>query len=463
MRFTSNLLIAVAAAAAASHLVQAVPHQLPFLGNSGSDAIVDSAVPITDAQLDHGLWREQHTAGLPPNVPSLDSLAAALDPDHFAQLISHIAALPEARTVALSERPEDVYTVSEGMKAVLVYAGIKFMDITDHLGTTEANTVPVSDEVAGDDSGSGKHGHGHGDAEPLPSKIKYGVKDLEKRFYKDIDTKRMKAFLTKFSSFRTRYYRSSTGKESQAWLLSQVREIANSNEHLNMTVSEFAHPWGQNSIIARLPVATNVQSKGKVVVGAHQDSTNLLPFLGAPGADDDGSGTTTVIEVLHLLTANGYTPPSYDIEFHFYSAEEGGMLGSNAIAADWAKQGVDAERIRGMLQMDMTAYVKPGTQERIGIVNDFVSPELTSYIKGLIDEYNTIPWVDSKCGYACSDHSAWTKVGVPSAFAIEATFEDSNTRLIHSSGDVLTAPGFSFDHMAQFVRLSTAFVMELAA
>ena len=76
--------------------------------------------------------------------------------------------------------------------------------------------------------------------------------------------------------------------------------------------------------------------------------------------------------------------------------------------------------------MDMTAYVKPGTQERIGIVNDFVSPELTSYIKGLIDEYNTIPWVDSKCGYACSDHSAWTKVGVPSAFAIGAS-----SRYIH--------------------------------
>ena len=55
--------------------------------------------------------------------------------------------------------------------------------------------------------------------------------------------------------------------------------------------------------------------------------------------------------------------------------------------------------------MDMTAYVKPGTEERIGIVNDFVSPELTAYIKRLIEEYNTIPWVDSKCGYACSDHT----------------------------------------------------------
>ena len=55
--------------------------------------------------------------------------------------------------------------------------------------------------------------------------------------------------------------------------------------------------------------------------------------------------------------------------------------------------------------MDMTAYVKPGTQERIGIVNDFVSEGLTKYIKTLIEEYNTIPWVDSKCGYACSDHT----------------------------------------------------------
>ena len=208
MRSTGTLLVA---AAAAFHLVQAVPHrwQLPFLGGGSSGSSDDGfikAVPITNAQFDHGLWRSQHTTGLPPHVPSLESLAATLDEDHFAQLISHIAALPERRTIALSERPEDVYTVSEGMKAVLVYAGIKFMDITDHPGT-EANTVPVAVRVAGDDSGSGsgKHGHGHGDAEPLPSKIKYGVKDLEKRFYKDIDTKRMKAFLTKFSSFRTRW------------------------------------------------------------------------------------------------------------------------------------------------------------------------------------------------------------------------------------------------------------------
>ena len=147
---------------------------------------------------------------------------------------------------------------------------------------------------------------------------------------------------------------------------------------------------------------------------------NLLPFLSAPGADDDGSGTITLLEVLHNLVNASYSPTSYDIEFHFYSAEEGGMLGSNAIASDYNTRyhaGQD-EGVRGMLQMDMTAYIKPGTEERIGIIEDFVDPDLTNWIKGLIKEYCDIPTVVTKCGYACSDHTAWTKIGVPSAFAI---------------------------------------------
>lgn len=121
----------------------------------------------------------------------------------------------------------------------------------------------------------------------------------------------------------------------------------------------------------------------------------------------------TLLEVLNLLVKDGYSPLSYDVELHWYSAEEGGMLGSQPLAASY-----DPANVRAMLQMDMTAYVKPNTKERIGIIEDFVSPSLTEWIHDLIDEYLTIPSVRTKCGYACSDHSSWTKVGVPSAFAI---------------------------------------------
>lgn len=75
------------------------------------------------------------------------------------------------------------------------------------------------------------------------------------------------------------------------------------------------------------------------VLGAHCDSiNNENPFFPAPGADDDASGTVTILEayrgwflftnLLHqdlthltaLLRAE-YIPTS-PLEFHFYSAEE---------------------------------------------------------------------------------------------------------------------------------------------
>lgn len=40
-----------------------------------------------------------------------------------------------------------------------------------------------------------------------------------------------------------------------------------------------------------------------------------------------------------------------------------------------------------MLQMDMTAWVKAGTKERVGIIQDFVDPALTEFVESLVEEY----------------------------------------------------------------------------
>lgn len=61
------------------------------------------------------------------------------------------------------------------------------------------------------------------------------------------------------------------------------------------------------------------------------------------------------------------------------------------------------------------------------VIQDFVDPGLTEFVEKLIKHNLDIPSVPTKCGYACSDHSSFTSKGWPSAFAIEATFEDSNT------------------------------------
>jgi len=110
----------------------------------------------------------------------------------------------------------------------------------------------------------------------------------------------------------------------------------------------------------------------------------------------------------------------------------------------------------------MTAWVKSGTPEQIGIITDFVDPDLTDFLRKIVDEYAEIPSVDTKCGYACSDHASWAKIGAPSAFSIESSFEDSDNH-IHSTSDRLDiSDEFSFAHMKQFSRVAAAFAVELA-
>lgn len=184
-----------------------------------------------------------------------------------------------------------------------------------------------------------------------------------------------------------------------------------------------------------------------------------FPYLPAPGADDDGSGTVTQLESLRALLALGWKPSHSDVEFHFYSAEEGGLLGSQAVARSYAESG---KKVRAMSQFDMTAFIKAGTNATIGVITDVVSPELTAFNRLLIDEYLDVPWVDTQLGYAGSDHASWTKVGVPSAFSVEAAFGDCNLKRIHTTSDTFTHDEYSFDHILRFSRLSSAFIIELA-
>jgi len=109
----------------------------------------------------------------------------------------------------------------------------------------------------------------------------------------------------------------------------------------------------------------------------------VLAKLTFSGADDDGSGTTSSLEGLKALAHANFTP-SLPVEFHYFSAEEGGLLGSQAIAKSYEEEG---RKVLAMLQMDMTAWVKKGTEERVGIIQDFVDPALTSFIEELIAEY----------------------------------------------------------------------------
>ncbi|CAA7259515.1 unnamed protein product [Cyclocybe aegerita] len=331
--------------------------------------------------------------------------------------------------------------------------GLKFFDITEAQDLGSSTRLVLKQDTF-----------------PIPN-----ATETVRPILKKLSVKGPRENLEKFSSFRTRHYRSDTGKESQKWLLTKIFEITSeyASESLrdNIRTTEFTHSWGQNSIITRIKGSSSTDD-GVVVIGAHQDSTNMWPFLPAPGADDDGSGTVTILESYRSLLAADFHPVR-TIEFHWYSAEEGGLLGSQAVAKDYAQRSVN---ILAMSQFDMTAWVKKGTREEVGIITDFTDEGHVT--NALVDLYLDIPYVETKCGYACSDHASWGKAGYPSSFTIgqskspfgvyslnfhipESSFENSNKN-IHSTNDRIDiSDEFSFDHMLEFSKLAVAFAVEL--
>ncbi|KAH7014221.1 uncharacterized protein B0I36DRAFT_255752 [Microdochium trichocladiopsis] len=332
--------------------------------------------------------------------------------------------------------------VTEDEKWALKRAHIRFFDITDQ-GDELAVFSPPSVQAFAD---------GEMTIQAFPTTLTQGtaVRSLIAKY--SIDN--VRTTLTKFSSFFNRYYRSTYGVQSAQWLFDTVSATIAASGAKNVSVRKVTHTFSQFSVVATI---TGTSAK-TVVVGAHQDSINQgNPSNGeAAGADDDGSGSMAILEAFRVLLTDakivaGQAPNT--LEFHWYAAEEGGLLGSQAIFQQYAR---DGRNVAAMLQQDMVGYSPKGV---FGVITDNVSSTLTSFTRLVIGAYTSIKSVDTKCGYACSDHASATRSGYPSAFVFEASFSDSNPN-IHSVRD--TIDKVNFPHVLEHGKLILGFMYELA-
>jgi hypothetical protein len=97
------------------------------------------------------------------------------------------------------------------------------------------------------------------------------------------------------------------------------------------------------NIIARLP--GTVDPDLVYVVSSHFDSVER-----GPGADDDSSGATALLEAARALAGH---PQARTIEFAFFTGEEAGLLGSR----EYVRLAIEGgKRIIGALNNDMVGY-----------------------------------------------------------------------------------------------------------
>ncbi|KAI0357858.1 Zn-dependent exopeptidase [Trametes cingulata] len=341
------------------------------------------------------------------------------------------------RLLSLSEGAEPVWKTEEE-KLALLRANVHFFDVTEVYDPEEVVPEGFSSLVSATTF-------------PAPSHSSAVTPILN-----TLSTANMQSYLSVLTSYNNRYYTSSTGKAASQWIYDKVTELASGRS--DITVSQFTHSWAQFSVIARI----EGKSAGAVtIIGAHEDSINLNnPSSGrAPGADDDGSGAVNLIEVFRALVAANFKP-STPVEFHWYSGEEAGLLGSQAIAKTYKSKGT---AVKAFMELDMTAYFSPGSKEVIALEADYIDSGLTKFLQQLIDTYSKLDWaMDKECGYACSDHASWYKQGYATGMLYEAITGDDNPN-IHSSQDTTSVSGFSWSHSLEFAKVALAYVYELSA
>lgn len=272
-----------------------------------------------------------------------------------------------------------------------------------------------------------------------------------------VSADRLKAIVHDLSvNFSTRYYRGPKSDAPSKYIQEYFSRLP------NVTVSLFKNNFNQPNVISRLSPLNATDDSPTIVLGGHLDSTSSAPWFKAPGADDDASGTAVMMHVMEILAESGWvqTRAKYPIEGHAYGGEEGGLLGSSAVAHAYKTQ----ERLlRGMLNLEMVGWQPE--HEGSSTITVLVDPnqEMSEYMEEVVKEYVPTAVVRSTtCGYGCSDHYSWSSLGYPVVCLASYGPNDGNLNPnYHSINDKMEY--LNFERMADFAKAALAWVVQVGS
>jgi aminopeptidase YwaD len=159
-----------------------------------------------------------------------------------------------------------------------------------------------------------------------------------------------------------------------------------------------------------------------VVAGAHLDTVR-----GAPGANDDGSGSATLLSLAHALDG---IPTANDLRFVWFDGEEAGLLGSRAYVKAHA---ADTPRTIAMINMDMVG--SPHGETGGFDLGVHTSSAMGDAVKA-VQQRNGLQAVLNDQRHARSDHASFDNVGIPSVdFGVSPRTVDEEDPNYHSPRD----------------------------
>ena len=246
--------------------------------------------------------------------------------------------------------------------------------------------------------------------------------------------------------FQTRYASTTNCESAGTYLFDYFQSQGLAVEYQSFAFG--GKPYTTRNIVATLPGHSSPEQE--VIVCAHYDSTSNQPLTLAPGADDNASGTSAVMETARILAGRSF---DFTVRFICFSAEEWGLYGSEDYASKAAAAGVD---IVGVLNLDMIAYA-PTLPETLDLYVNSTSGWLADRFRTAADRYAPLPVqkiVDASATW--SDHSPFWDQGYSALCGIE----DSDNPYYHKTTDTFST--LNMDFTTSITRAVVAAAADLA-
>jgi len=244
----------------------------------------------------------------------------------------------------------------------------------------------------------------------------------------EVDSSSIYQQIVTLSNFHTRQAQSSGARDAQNYLSTTFRDYG-----FSVTTHSFRAGYSDN-VIAEIRGVTAPNEI--VVIGAHYDSrsTDLYSTTArAPGADDNGSGTATNIELARVISQLGVRFRR-TLRILAFSGEEQGLVGSRAYAAFISNRG---DNVVAMFNGDMLGYFpnRQGVPRTLGMPTRYISNQLLNSANSITREYipNLRIGTTNAC---CSDQQSFTENGYPAIGYFESELSATAYPGYHNANDL---------------------------
>ncbi len=219
------------------------------------------------------------------------------------------------------------------------------------------------------------------------------------------------------------------------------------------------------NVLGFIPGIDSLLRDEVVVVSAHYDHLGKRGASIFPGADDNGSGTSAVLEVMESLLATKAegVGPRRSVACIFFTGEEKGLLGSRyysenpLIPLDQTVADVNVDMIGRVDKKheENPHYIYVIGSDRLSTELHYINEEVNSSFTHLDLDYTYNERDDPNRIYYRSDHYNFAKHGIPSIFYFSGLHDD-----YHRPSD--TAEKLYYDKYETVARLIFHNVLEIA-